>query len=968
MNRRDRVCSLIDLLMLHWHWWETREAYYLDTLLPRVVQRIELASSGQRSVLEALREFLTDDEWNQLPDIVREHREGRLRHLDDEDLEAERRKHREAAEAETRRQQALEAERLRQAQLEEQARNRAVAERLRQAQLEEQARNRAVAERLREFEDSRSRLRACLSKNYLAADGLWRTQLVNYLTPSDLESEKQRFVQEWAREHLDLVLDQEQASAVGAVHGNVQLVARAGSGKTRTLVARAAFLMRHCGVKPGEILLLAFNKKAAQEMRDRLERWCGPILPHVMTYHALAYAIVHPDEALVFDDRAVNQLGQSREVQEVIDQYLAGGAHRQTIRELMMAHFRDDWEQIVEGHLHVGMSEFIKYRRALPRESLRGEYVKSFGERVIANALFEHGVEYRYERNFRWGGSNYRPDFTIPVANGGIVIEYFGLVGDRDYDELSDEKRRFWSSKKGWRFLEYTPSDLAAEGQVAFERKLVADLKACGVACRRRGEEEIWELIKSRAVDQFSSALRMFVSRARKRNLGPCEMAALIESHAPLSAGERMFLEVAQEVYRDYLFRLSDGKKEDFDGLMWRAIEAIRSGQRRFSRDRDREQGDLAQLRFVMIDEFQDVSEMFCQLIVELRSAGSVVELFCVGDDWQAINGFAGSDVSYFHAFGSHFGEHRKLHLKTNYRSSVDVVRVSNALMASLGEPADHESRQSGVVWLCPVAGLAPTTKEIERHSGDEITPAVLRLIKYCRDRGLDVVLLARRNGLPWYVDYRERPNVAPGGLEAFKEHVCSFLSPADRAHVSVSTVHMYKGLEKEAVIVIDAVDRSYPLVHPHWVFLRVFGDTVAGICEEERRLFYVALTRAEKLLAVVTDSQRPCEFVDEIRMRVSVPEVSWTSLAPPPSLDGALVEVRVAEAYAVRDALKADGFKWNASRKWWARMLPAEDFDFDALLMKPWAVSSVKIQAASEDGQVIEERRLPSGDARPQR
>ena len=285
---------------------------------------------------------------------------------------------------------------------------------------------------------------------------------------------KNRFVQSWAKRELDLSLDIEQAATIASTNGNIQVIARAGSGKTRTLVTRAIFLQRHCKIPPRELLLLAFNKKAAQEMKERLAQVLGENLPHVMTFHALAYALVHPDEELIFDDISANQLGLSREVQAIIDKHVRSKEYGHLIRNLMLAHFREDWERIVDGRFQLTMMEFLKHRRALPRESLKGDYVKSFGEKVIANALFEHGIEYKYERNHRWKGVNYRPDFTIPgKPGGGVIIEYFGLTGDPDYDEMSQQKRQFWEKQIEWTFIEFSPKDLMQQGLEAFVTVLI---------------------------------------------------------------------------------------------------------------------------------------------------------------------------------------------------------------------------------------------------------------------------------------------------------------------------------------------------------------------------------------------------------------------------------------------------------------------------------------------------------------
>jgi DNA helicase-4 len=281
----------------------------------------------------------------------------------------------------------------------------------------------------------------------------------------------------------------------------------------------------------------------------------------------------------------------------------------------------------------------VRYARRFMGAGLRG-----------APTLFEQGVNYRYERSFRWNGVNYRPDFTIPRPNGargGVVIEYFGLEGDVDYDEQSAAKRRFWDTMPEWTLVEFTPADVAPGAELVADR-LVAVLNREGVPSERRTDEEIWYLVRARAVDNLTKAMRTFIARTRKRGLTPDGLSELVSRHQPLTAGEAMFLDVAQSVYRDYLQHLAANGQEDFDGLLWRAVALIGKGQTRFARDKGREQGDLTALRHVLIDEFQHFSGTFHELTKGMRDAAGTVEFFCVGDDWQAINGFAGSELRFF--------------------------------------------------------------------------------------------------------------------------------------------------------------------------------------------------------------------------------------------------------------------------------------------------------------------------------
>ena len=766
------------------------------------------------------------------------------------------------------------------------------------------------------------------------------------------------FVRNWTEGRLGLKLDEEQASAVAALGGDVLVTARAGSGKTRTLVTRAVFLQQHCGVKPNELLLLAFNKKAALEMQDRLHTVLKDDVPHVMTFHALAYALVHPDDELLYDEPTAPL--QSRVIQQIIDAHLRSDEFRPVIRSLMLSHFRDDWERIEKGGFNLPSGEGVKYRRALPRETLAGEYVKSYGEKLIANTLFEHDIDYRYERRLRWNGVNYKPDFTVLLGRDkGVAIEYFGLRGDVDYDEMSVKKREFWRRKQGWTLIELTPRDIAGGGGEDLAGLLQA-LAQLGLKSHRLSDEEIWQRIERRAIDKFSGAVTSFVRRCRARALGLSDLEHLVAGHCPLTEAEGQFLEVACSVYGGYLKRLQDDSLTDFDGLMWDAVGLLAAGGTAFARQKGKERGDVRRFRYILIDEFQDFTDVFNELAQSLRRLAPSAEFFCVGDDWQAINGFAGSELRFFRDFGTYFRSIREVEISTSYRSPSGVVRIGNAVMEGLGTPARAIRRDPGVLeggWL---VDFEPSAAEADRHGGDEGTPAILRLVKKLLNDGFDVVLLCRTNHVPWYVEYETR--LSPlSGIERFEEHVRSFLPEEDRPRVTVSTAHKYKGLEKDAVVVLDADTGSYPLIHPNWVFLRIFGDDLGKLEAEERRLFYVALTRAQAALVILSEQEgTESPYLAGARRRVDIQEVDWAELSPVPSLSGAKLDVRVRFAFdeELNARLRQLKYRWDAAGKCWHRLMTADDFDFEAFCRQDWVRPGVRIEVRSENGMLVHERR----------
>ena len=796
-------------------------------------------------------------------------------------------------------------------------------------------------------------LRKHFKRDFLTAYDFYQSHCTARISFKEYETEKTNYVRSWARDYLNTNPDIEQAAAIGAIEGHVQVVARAGSGKTTTLVNRALFLQQHCDVKPDEMLLLAFNRKASEEMQRRLTSYLQSSIPHVMTFHALANALVHP-ERILFDEPEGEQ-SQSRALQDVIDQYRHNPDYYDQIRILMVAYFRADWERIISGGYDRTPEEMLRYRRSLVRESLGGEYVKSFGEKVIADFLFEHDIIHRYERNFWWRGVNYRPDFTVG-QNSGVIIEYFGLKGDPDYDARSEEKRNYWRNKSDWRLIELSPNDLRNNGVEGFYTLLKQELENCEIPCNRLSEEEIWRRIKDRSIDRFTTVVKQFIQRCRKLSLTPEQLSEKVNNLDCDSDVEQRFLNLAQVFYESYLERLQEIGDEDFDGLMQKAAEIVAAGKTVFRRKSG--SGDLKQIRYVLIDEYQDFSELFHRLVQAIREQNPRTRFFCVGDDWQAINGFAGSDLRFFQNFEQFFEDSRELPVTTNYRSARTIVDVGNALMNGQGTPARAYKKMAGKVSIADLGTFEPTPQEEKESPRDDLTPAVLRLVNKAINDDKNVVLLSRKNSLPWYVNYRDQRNPSiKSGLDRFLGLLRARLPDELAERVTISTAHKYKGLQEDVVIVLDAVPRCYPLVHSDLIFTRVFGDSIERVVAEERRLFYVALTRAVEDLFILTEKDNFSPFLEDLEKNIKLSRLEWSDY-PPLVGKTQYITIRIGNqagvfgddgTYAIKDLLKAEGYRWNG--KTWHSTRPEEGFSVGEFAKQArWSDSSDGIEVRFYD------------------
>ncbi|MDE0519322.1 MAG: UvrD-helicase domain-containing protein [Candidatus Dadabacteria bacterium] len=850
-----------------------------------------------------------------------------------------------------------------------------------------------IRSREKEKQEAISQIRKKFEHNFAEADSFYEEELADLLPRNDYEKQKIRFVQGWISQKTSMHPDDDQARAIGEIHGNIQLVARAGSGKTSTVINRALFLVEHCNIHPEELLLLAFNRKAVLEMRrrflfiqhkdaetefesqkrkkladpkkqknvakhqqqdfeeniiDAVAEKLGIGLPHIMTFHALAHAIVKPAETLIYDDPQNNIFALSGSLQEVIVEHIHGELESE-IRELMLAHMRNiDWGKTME--------EFLQYRRSLSCQTLNGEKVKSEGEKLIADFLFEHDISYKYKPWCK-GVRGWRPDFTIPKGRREcVIIQHIGLGSGDKYQQ-----------KHNWETIELSPHFLS-EGAESFKEILKKALEEKGLKCAKLPEEEIWLRIKKRAIDRFTEATKNFVNRCRQLSWTPVDLENRISKYiktvtddSKSSLIEKQFLQIMQCVYLDYLERLSTTNEEDFNGLMQRAVNKINTGHAEFTR-RD-SKCDLRTIKYMFIDEFQDFSELFYKLVSAIRKLNQKIELFCVGDDWQAINGFAGSDLIFFKNFDRHFGNAKRLHMTTNYRSQRSIVKAGNILMSDLGKPATSNKTTAGILAVAYLDNFERSP--VEDFHNDFITPAVLRLAQQFLKGNQDIVLLSRINHVAEHKGKNEEETgdetVRGIGIENFEKLIRSYLPEELRERISVSTVHKYKGLERKTVIILDAIENHYPLIHPDWIFTKVFGEDLESIILAERRLFYVAMTRAVDQLIIITRATEISPFFEELISSRHVPySIRWDRI--PPLTDGEasdkyLVKIsnmkeRGSEpTYNIKKELKESYYKWKGDEKYWWKTFPIESFNIETIKSNTWARKADGILVQIFDG-----------------
>jgi len=787
----------------------------------------------------------------------------------------------------------------------------------------------------------RAWIKSIISNNYLESKEIILDRYDKLISENEITELQQKWVTSKFDEIDTASPDEDQLKAIGATEKRVLVTARAGSGKTRTIVNRAIFLTEFCNVDPSEILILAFNRAAATEVLSRLTSFSSKFEKcHVMTFHALAYGIVHPEEALLIDNTE-QQGTKILAVESIVKNLLEDKEFTEDIMSVMLSFFRTDWHTVKSGgwHLLNDKEQFLNFRRGLSNESMRGETIKSLGEKIIADFLFQHNFDYKYEKYFKWDRP-YRPDFTIELGDDhGVIIEYFGMKGNSQYDSEIREKKDFWANKPGWKLLSYYPEDLNLDSPENLENRITNDLTELGLIVNRLSEEEIWKRIENRGTYQFTSTVSNSISKIRKRNLSADQFRDFVNGYSPQDNSEAKFLKLLVKIFSRYMQFLEQSENDDFDGLVNRSVQKIEKDMLGFVRKKT--QGNLGKIRFIFVDEFQDFSEQFFRIIDSILKKNSAASLFCVGDDWQAINSFAGSDLKYFKSYSDYFGDTKQYSLLKNYRSGESIVKLSNKVMKGLGVPSLTESGAPGSIRLAELKRRNISSSEDRIYKGDRLTPALTKMLIQLAGKYSVAVLGHNRVSIPYYVRIGEQRGSSL--LDRFGEKVKSMLPPEPSRKVLFSTIHGFKGNEADVVILLDPIERSFPSIHHTWRLQRIFGVTHEALEEEEHRLLYVALTRAAKhLVLICNESTEITQFLSKNSNIANLQPIDWSRIDEI-GIDEIVVTIR-SNGFGTRNIsseLKEAKFFYRVESKSWTKYIRAESFNLEGLQASNWGTTA---------------------------
>ena len=750
---------------------------------------------------------------------------------------------------------------------------------------------------------------------------------------TDTKQANERYINQELKDNSDLFddldgksLDSQQREAIVVDEDAVKVIAGAGSGKTFTIQGKVKYLTEKRDVDPSEILAISFSNASVDDLKERIAE---PI--DIKTFHKVGKDILtqynqysRPDTSALkciikryLTKKALKNEDISKKLIEFFSFYINVPPSDDDIKyegDLL------DWQEGVD------FSTLKRRFKNKQRETLNNEIVRSYEELYIANFLFIYGIKYTYEKIYSYPNKNferefnkfkeflfsfneeipdelknditkdllnltdifeeyeikdYIPDFYLDDYN--IYIEHFGLnrncenhlIGGKSSEEYVKEMewKRKVHKKYGTTLIE-TFSYYQSENRLL--TRLAEKLQAQGVEFNEIDYREVYRLLLENKTikewEDFIVLLKTFIELFKGNNYDETKFKEFYDYVGGLKdsfSKDRTiaFLKIVEEIYNDYEAYLLKIKKIDFNDMINKASDCIvKNGL------------DLP-YKYIIVDEYQDTSFTRYNLLRNIcDSIGA--KIMVVGDDWQSIYSFSGCDVNIFTKFDNFFDVCETRYIEKTYRNSQQLIDASSNFVMKNPDQTRKELKSS--------KSLKYPIKLVNFDNDfDEILKFELiikNIINQSTFKNKKILILGRNNKDIFNLlknfnvenEYGKRKFEILGDEDKLRRNkfVKIVYRESPDVNIEYRTVHQSKGLECDNVILINLKNwkAGFPnkmVDDPVLNFVKRNGDSFSYA--EERRLFYVALTRTKNNVYLLAPYFKSSVFVQELKTDANV-------------------------------------------------------------------------------------------------
>lgn len=681
----------------------------------------------------------------------------------------------------------------------------------------------------------------------------------------------------------NISLDDEQRRAVVTDDDYCLLVAGAGAGKTTTMAAKVKYLLDKKHVNPEEIIVISYTRKAIGELKDRINNRLH-IPAEICTFHKFAFDIVRRFSS---EPPEVN-LSSYKIIFDMLERAVFHNKSLMRNLVLFMGYYFDltedvfKFENLDQYHMYKaaqdyetlksGLGEYVKkveQQRSKRVKTITGEYLRSVQEVQIANFLYLNGLDYEYERVYSYDSPSrskkYTPDFYISQGEHTAWLEHYALTEsgyNRIFTPQQIAKYKKEIGDKRALHATYHTNLLETWSFYNDRRPLLDHLKETlekeGFILKPRNLDEVYRKIVETGKDKYIYKLIFFMMNFIEQYKTTGYDAGGFEILRKKTVNPRtlLFLDIAEQVYHHYQATLKKNNEIDFADMINDAHAYLHEIE---------QQGIELPYKYIIIDEFQDIARQRFNLTKRLSEI-TKAKVVAVGDDWQSIYAFSGSDITLFTRFLELMGAGTELKITHTYRNSQELIDIAGGFV-------QKNAAQIRKQLISPKHLKDPV---LIREFDDSFKPmkalaaqieAVIGEIIQEFGQKSSILLIGRYNYDMYKLYNTGRFSELPNN------RVKSEAYP--NANISFMTAHSSKGLGYDNVVLINMFEGKFGFpcqIEDDPIMKLVTYEDTSMPYAEERRLFYVALTRTKNRVYIMTPQHKPSRFLVELIKDYNLP------------------------------------------------------------------------------------------------
>jgi len=672
-------------------------------------------------------------------------------------------------------------------------------------------------------------------------------------------------------------LDDEQQTAIVTDDKHNLVAAAAGSGKTEVLITRIAYLIsrKPDSVQAERILAIAYQRKAKEEVEQRLLHRYNIRNVNVRTFHKLGKDILEQTGREFPTTDIVNENKKHDIIQKIFRQKIENEPdyYKLFLDYVQTLHDKETKKDVK------AKDETLVYARERTYFSIDNTKVNSRAEKEImdfflTSKLNEKPIEVKYEPDL----AGFRPDFYLPEYN--LYIEHWALNEKGEvpewFNQSTEEYKKAMEMKKRWfaehgkllvemfthEYQEDNPENFIELLKKRVTEKLQTENNG-NFEFTFKTYDEIVEIAWQSCGTPLDDIVN-FITSAKTYGLTPTRIAERLRTDK-WTRKQLAFGNLALPVYHVYEEVLQEYDKIDFEDMINRAIDELNSNPSLWTNVYDH----------ILIDEYQDISAQRYKLIKKLLERNPKCKLFCVGDDWQSIMGFSGSNLNFFVNFEQYFENPAITKISTNYRSVKTIVDagadlIKNNTSCQIQKPTMSNRKDLKPIKVLRLLHQEGYERNYHRQTAEDCQG---RIISYIQNgySPRDILVLSRFMRTRIGRGYRFLSNVGIFIEKAKENGINLAYEKLDaRNKVRLLTAHRSKGLEAKVVFLLNVTRGMYgfpcEIEDPSIYEPARENYPPQDQKEEERRLFYVAMTRAMEDLYIYTWEPAMSEFLEEIK------------------------------------------------------------------------------------------------------